>query len=74
MRCQARVGLPQRIMAIARPAVVSRVIDHGSAHGVELDVALASNQVGFGLDQRGFVAAVPQGAGAAVGGVDVLHI
>lgn len=31
-------------------------------------------QVRFGLDQRGLVAAVPQGAAAAVGGVDVLHV
>lgn len=40
----------------------------------QLDVALAAEQVGFGLDQRGLVAAVPQGAAAAVGGVDALHV
>lgn len=46
MRCQIRVGLPQRIMAIAGPAVVGWVVDHGGANGIEFDVALASKQVG----------------------------
>lgn len=74
MRRQVRVGLPQRVMAITGPAVVGGVIDHGGAHGVEFNVALAAKQIGFGLDQRRLVAAIPQGAGASVGGVDVVHV
>lgn len=61
-----RVGLAKCVVAVAGPTVVCRIIhDHG-AHGIELDVALAAEQVGFGLDQRGLVAAVPQGAAAAM--------
>jgi len=33
------------------------VIDHGGANRIEFDVALAGEQVGLGLDERGFVAA-----------------
>jgi hypothetical protein len=62
-----RIGLPQRVMPIAGPAIVRRVVHHGGAHRVEFDVALAGKQIGLGLNQGGFVAAVPQGAGAAVG-------
>lgn len=74
MRCQQVAGETKGIAAIAAPPVVCRVIDHVGAHRVEFDVALAGKQVGFGLDEGGFVAAVPQCAGAAVDGVDVLHV
>jgi hypothetical protein len=42
--------------------------------GIKLDVALAQQQIGLGLDQRGLVAAIPQGAGAPVGAIDVLDV
>ena len=71
---QMRVGLTKRVVAVAGPTVVSGVIHHRGAHRIELDVALAAEQVGFGLDQRGLVTAFPQGAAATVGGVDVLHV
>lgn len=74
VRREMRVGLAKRVVAVAAPAVVCRVIHHRGAHGIELDVALAAEQIGFGLDQRGLVAAVPQGSTATVGGVDVLHV
>jgi hypothetical protein len=35
---------------------------------------VAQQQVGFGLDQRGLVAAVPEGAGPPIDVVDVLHV
>ena len=44
------------------------------AHGVDFNVALAAQQICFGLDEGGFVTAVPQSIGAALGGVDVLHV
>jgi hypothetical protein len=65
VRRKIGIGSPQGIVAIAGPAVMGRVIDHGSAHGVDLYVALAGEQIGFGLDKRGFVTAVPRGASAA---------
>lgn len=49
VRREMRVGLAKRVVAVAGPAVVCRVIHHRGAHGIELDVALAAEQVGFGL-------------------------
>jgi hypothetical protein len=48
---EARVGLSKRIGAVARPAVVRRVVHHRRTHGVELDVALGGEQVGLRLYQ-----------------------
>lgn len=73
MRHQVRVGLAQGVVAITAPAVVGRIVHHGGPYGIEFDVALATEQIGLGLDQRGSVAAAPQDTGAAVGG-DVLHL
>ncbi|MEN9454224.1 MAG: hypothetical protein RLZZ19_711, partial [Actinomycetota bacterium] len=56
--------LPEAVAAVAAPAVVGGVIGHAGANRVEFDIAHAGEQIGFGLDQRGFVAALPQGAGA----------
>ena len=53
---------------------MNRIVHHGGTHRIELDVALTTKQIGPGLDQGRFVAAVPQSTGAAVGGVDVLHV
>jgi hypothetical protein len=36
---EIRVGLAQGVVAVAGPPIVRRVIDHGRAHRVELDVA-----------------------------------
>lgn len=47
------------VVAIAGPAVVGGIIRHGGAHRIEFNVALAGQQIGLGLYQRGFVAAVP---------------
>lgn len=74
MRGQVRAGLPQGVMAITGPAVVGRIVHHGGTHRIEFDVALTTEQIGLGLDQGGLVAAVPQSTGAAVGGVNVLHV
>jgi len=74
MRGDAVVALSQGMVAIARPAVMRRIVDHRRPYGVELNVSLTGQQVGFGLDQRGFVPAIPQSAAPTVGGVDVLHV
>jgi hypothetical protein len=70
----SRDGSAQGVVAIAGSAVVRRVIDHGSAHGVEFYVAPAGEQINLGLDEGGPVTVVPQSASAAVGGVDVLNV
>src|SRR5260221_10409139 len=74
MRREPVIGLSQCIGAIAGPAVMRRIVHHGGSDGIELDVALTSQQIGFGLHQRGLIAAIPQRAGAPVAAVDVLHI
>ena len=61
-------------MPVAAPAVLPRVLHHVGADRVEFDVAHAGEEVGFCLDQAGFVAAFPQAAGAALAAVDVLHV
>jgi hypothetical protein len=72
MRREDRVGLAQRIGAVAGPRVVGRVRYPIGACRIKLDVALAQPQIGRGLDRRGLVAAVPQGSGAPVDSIDVL--
>src|SRR5260221_3888563 len=74
MRREPVIGLSRCIGAIAGPAVMRRIVHHGGSDGIELDVALTSQQIGFGLHQRGLIAAIPQRAGAPVAAVDVLHI
>ena len=49
VRRQYCAGLPQPVGAVARPAVMRRVIHNRRAHRVQLDVALASEQIGFDL-------------------------
>ena len=44
------VGSPQEMVTIAGPAAMGRVIDHGSARGVEFYVALAGQQTSFVLE------------------------
>jgi len=67
-------GLAEPVGAVAAPAVVRRVIDHARPYRVEFDIAHGGQQVGVGLYQRGFVAAVPEGAGALLGAVEVLDV
>src|SRR2546427_305555 len=40
----------QRVRTEARPGVGARNVDHPGSHGIELDVALATQQIGFGLN------------------------
>lgn len=71
---EQRVCLAERVAAIAAPAIVRGLVYHARAHGIELDIALAGQQVFVGLNQRGLVAAVPQRTCAAISLVDVLHV
>ena len=74
MRGDPGVLLPQPVVVVTAPAVVRGVRHHAGTHRVELDVTHAGEQVGFGVDQRRFVAAVPKRAGTPVGAVEVLDV
>ena len=74
MRLDQRVVPTEGVAGVARPAVVTRVGGHAGANGVEFDVAIAVQKVGFPIDGCGLVAAFPQRAGAAIAVVDVAHV
>lgn len=73
-RANSRVGLPQPVVSVAAPAILSGGLHHHGADGVEFDIAHAGEQVAFCLDHAGFVTTFPQTAGAAVTAIDVLHV
>ncbi|MFB1489984.1 MULTISPECIES: hypothetical protein [unclassified Thiocapsa] len=66
VRRHQRVRLAERVGPVAGPAVKGGVRRQAGAHGIQLDVTVAQQQVGFGLNQGGFVAAVPEGAGPPI--------
>jgi len=68
------VGAAQGVAAVARPRVVSRRVHHMRPHRIELDVALAGEEVAVGLDDRRAEAALEECPAASVGAVDVLYV
>ena len=74
VRPQTGIRLAKPIGAITRPPIMRRVFHHRRAHRIELDVALAREPIGLGLNRQRLVAAVPQRTGAAVAAIDVLHV
>jgi hypothetical protein len=74
MCVQQRIHLTEGVSTVAGPAVEGRIGHHAGTDRIEFDVALAQQQVGLGLHQRGLVATVPQGAGAPIGVVDILYV
>ena len=56
------------------PCECGGVVCHPGAHRVEVDVPYAAQQVIGVIDQAGLVAAFPQGASAAVPGVEQSHV
>jgi len=73
MRGNAAV-LPLCIHAVARPTVIRRMRHHARPHGIELDIAIAGQDIGFFLQQAGAKTSLPQRAAAPVSPIDVLHI
>lgn len=57
-------GVPCALAAYLDHKVVTRRSHHRRAHGVELDVAVAPQEVGAALRGACLVSALPQGAGA----------
>lgn len=69
-----RVVTPEGVGCMAGPRVVGRIGAHARANRVELDIAVAAQQVGVAIDEGGFVAAFPERARAAVAIVDVANV
>ena len=68
------VTVAQRVRTEARPGIGAGSIDHSGAHGIELDVALATQQIAFGLNDAGPETPLPQRTAAIVDAIDVLHV
>lgn len=75
-----RVGLQQVIRGaecvglIARPPVAGGIVGHPGPHRIQFDVSAAGEKIGFGVDQAGLVAALPESAAALVGAVEGLGV
>ena len=66
MRRDERIPIAASVVAIARPSIRARVVDHPRTHRVQLDVPRAGKEVTLGVDHRRFEATLPQRAGATV--------
>ena len=72
--CYEWTGFTEGIGAVTGPTVLLGNFDHGGANRIELDVALAGEQIGFLLHNAGPVAAFPEGAAALINPVHILDI
>lgn len=68
------VWLAQRVCSIAGPAVVGRVRDYRRTNRIELDVALAGQEIGLILGQGRTKATLPQGPRASISAIDVWNV
>ena len=69
-----RIRDAERLAAVARPGVAFRGRRPARPNRVELDVALAGDEVAVSFDQRLTEAALEECPGAAVSTVNVLHV
>lgn len=74
MRREQRIRLPKCVGMKARPAIVCGVGNHRGAHGVQLDVTMASEKVAPGVDETRLEAPLPKGSAATVTGVETCHV
>lgn len=58
----------------ARPQIVSRVVCHAGADGIELDIAVAVQHIAFTVDQTGLVTALPQCASTPMTSVELANV
>ncbi|QJR14795.1 hypothetical protein DSM104440_01605 [Usitatibacter palustris] len=72
--CDEIIGNPARVVQVARPPMLTGMTDHSSTHRIELDVALACEQVALGLDEVGLVASLPQRSGAFMEVIEVAYV
>ena len=74
MGCDERVAGAGKMRVHTRPTIVLRLLDHGGAYRVELDVAHDSQQVALTLHRTRLEASLPQRAAAPVFKVECLHV
>src|SRR5690606_3874507 len=60
------IELAERIGGETRPAIVAGPADHVGAHGIQLDVTHAGEQVSLRVDEAGMKATFPKRAAALV--------
>ncbi|KGF80371.1 hypothetical protein IA69_18490 [Massilia sp. JS1662] len=59
VRRYQRVVGTQCVRAIARPGICLRSLDHPCPDGIQFDVAVADQQISFGVDETGAEPAFP---------------
>jgi hypothetical protein len=74
VRNDHRIADAQSVATVARPRIIARGLVHVRANRVQLDVALAGEQIAVRLDDRGAKAPFEKRAGPTLGPVDVLHL
>jgi hypothetical protein len=74
VRNDHRIADAQSVATVARPRIIARGLYHVRANRVQLDVALAGEQIAVRLDDRGAKAPFEKRAGPTVGPVDVLQL
>lgn len=74
VRADQWIDFALSIGTIARPSILGRMFDHTGPDGIELDIALARQQIALLLRQAGSESALPQSAAAAIGSVHILYI
>ena len=74
MRCKQDIRFALCVAAVAGPATLGRVHHYPRAHGFELDIAHAGQEVAVFLDQPGTEAVLPERAASPPDTIDVLHL
>jgi hypothetical protein len=74
VRCKDRVRQIESIGPVTGPRVVCWIANYAGAYRIELNVALAYEQVGLCLHERGFVLTMPGSNGLPVSVIDVLDV
>src|SRR5471032_10297 len=68
------VGFQSRVVGVAGPRIRSGIGSQASADRVEFDIAAAGHEIFIRIDQRGFVASLPQGAAAAIFLIEIRYV
>jgi hypothetical protein len=74
MRRNERIRLAPGIAPITRPRVMTGCRYHASAHGIELDIAIAAKHVSLAVDQTGLETTLPQCSRATVARIEAPNI
>ena len=67
-------GLPQRVVVVARPGVVGRIVGHVGSDGIEFDVTVAGEQIAVCIDQCSLETSFPQRAGTTVARIEAADV